>query len=203
MPSEPRPARILLRPAEDFFNKAIPVTRQPARAWFRVHRPGAPALDFGIHEYHRFSHASSPYPWLYLGPNIQTCLWELFGDDVFQGNRSVAMSRWTGRCFSQLSLPQLKVCAVSTQRTREAMGVDKSSLLDEDLSIPQAWGLALQKHPAGFEAIQYTSRFVDQPCLALFDRGGLKSRLKVKPLGELENLEAAVDWLHERNVALV
>jgi hypothetical protein len=203
MPSKPKPARVLLRPAADFDNLAIPVTRQLARAWFRVHRPGAPALDFGIHHYHRYSHARCPYPLLYVGPNIQTCLWEVFGDDVFQGNRTIAMSKWTGRSVSQLSVPQLKVCAVSTEKTRDAMGVDKSSLLDDDLSIPQEWGLALQKHPAGFEAIKYTSRFVDQPCLALFDRGGLKSRLKVKLLGDLENLDAAVDWLHERNAAVV
>jgi hypothetical protein len=83
------------------------------------------------------------------------------------------------------------------------MGVDKSSLLDDDLSIPQEWGLALQKHPAGFEAIKYSSRFVDQPCLALLDRGSMKSQLKVKLLGGLENLAAAVDWLHERKAALV
>jgi hypothetical protein len=162
-----------------------------------------PALDFGIRDYHRFSHASCPYPLLYAAPNVQTCLWEVFGDDVFQNDCTIAIGRWTGRCVSQITVPELKVCAVSTERTREAMAVDKSSLLDDDLSVPQEWGLALQKHPAGFEAIKYTSRFADQPCLALFDRDGLKSRLKVKLLGELENLDAAVDWLHERNAALV
>jgi hypothetical protein len=203
MPNKPKPARTLLRPGADFDTRTIPVTRQPARTWFRVHRAGMPALDFGIHDYHRFSHASCPYPLLYVGPNVQTCLWETFGDDVFQDDCTIAISKWTGRCVSQITAPELKVCAISTERTREAMAVDKSSLLDDDLGIPQAWGLALQKHPAGFEAIKYTSRFVDQPCLALFDRGGLKSRLKVKLLGELEKLDAAVDWLHERNAALV
>lgn len=203
MPSKSKPARTLLRPGTGFDTKTIPVTPQPARTWFRVHRPGVPALDFGIHDYHRFSHASCPYPLLYVGPNIQTCLWEVFGDDVFQSDCTIAISKWTGRCVSQITVPELKVCAISTERTREAMSVDKSSLLDDDLSIPQDWGLAVQKHPAGFEAIKYTSRFVDQPCLALFDRGGLKSKLKVKLLGELENLDAAVDWLHERKAALV
>ena len=203
MPSKSTPARALLQPGADFNTKTIPVTRQPARTWFRVHRAGVPALDFGIQNHHRFSHASCPYPLLYVGPNLQTCLWEVFGDDVFQGSRTIAASKWAERCVSQITVPELRVCAISTERTREAMAVDKSSLLDDDLSIPQEWGLALQKHPAGFEAIKYTSRFVDQPCLALFDRGGLKSQLKVKLLGELENLDAAVDWLHERKAALV
>lgn len=203
MPSKPNPARTLLRPGTDFDTKTIPVTRQPTRTWFRVHRAGVPALDFGIQDYHRFSHAGCPYPLLYVGPNVQTCLWEVFGDDVFQNDCTIAISKWTGRCVSQITVPELKVCALSSERTREAMAVDKASLLDDDLSIPQEWRLALQKHPAGFEAIKYTSRFVDQPCLALFDRGRLKSKLKVKWLGELENLEAAVDWLHERKAALV
>ena len=203
MPSKSTPARVLFRPGRDFGTIVIPITRQPARTWFRVHRTDVPALDFGLQPHHRFSHASCPYPLLYVGPNVQTCLWEAFGDDVFQGSRTLAASKWTGRCASQITVPELKVCAVSTGRTRDAMGVDKSSLLDDDLSIPQEWGLALQKHPAGFEAIKYSSRFVDQPCLALLDRGSIKSQLKVKLLGELENLAAAVDWLHERKAALV
>ena len=203
MPSNPKPVRTLLRPGRDFDQKQIPVTRQPQRSWFRVHRSSAPALDFGIRPFHRFSHSHCPCPLLYVGPNVQTCLWEVFGDDVFQGNRTIAGSKWSGRCISQISVPELKVCAVSLEPTRDAMGVDKGSLLAADLSIPQEWGLAVQQHPAGFQAIKHTSRFVDQPCLALFDRDGLRAKLTVKLLGELEGLDAAVDWLHERKAALV
>ena len=58
-------------------------------------------------------------------------------------------------------------------------------------------------HPAAFEAIKYASRFLDQPCLALFDRGGFQSKLQVKALGALSDLDAAVDWLNERKAALV
>jgi hypothetical protein len=83
------------------------------------------------------------------------------------------------------------------------MSVDKASLLAADLSIPRAWGLAAQEHPAAFEAIKYASRFLDQPCLALFDRGGLQSKLQAKALGPLSRLDAAVDWLDDRNAALV
>ena len=144
-----------------------------------------------------------PYPLLYVGPNIQTCLREVFGDDVLQGTHTIAASKWTERCISQITVPELKVCAISTEKTRDAMGVEKGSLLAVDFAITQEWGLAIQQHLAGFQAVKYTSRFVDQPCLALFDRGGLKSKLKVKLLGDLENLDDAVDWLHERKAALV
>ena len=83
------------------------------------------------------------------------------------------------------------------------MGVDKASLLAADFGFPQAWGLAVQQHPAAFEAIKYSSRFIDQPCLALFDRGGMAARLQETLLGELKSLDAAVDWLDEHKVALV
>ena len=83
------------------------------------------------------------------------------------------------------------------------MGVDKASLMAADLSVPQDWGLAVQHHPASFDAIKYSSRFVDQPCLALFDRGGMASRLQETLLGELNTLDGAIDWLDERQVALV
>jgi hypothetical protein len=203
MPSNPTHARSLLGPARDFCQKPIPATRQPPRSWFRVHRLNLPALDFRTEPFHRFSHADCPHSLLCVGPNLQTCLWEVFGDDVFQGERTIAASKWSGRCVSQIRIPELKVCAVSLEPTREAMGVDKASLLATDLSVPQEWGLAVQQHPAGFQAIKYTSRFVDQPCLALFDRGDLRAKLAEKWLGNLEDLGDAIDWLNERKAALV
>jgi hypothetical protein len=83
------------------------------------------------------------------------------------------------------------------------MSVDKASLMAADFGVPQAWGLAVQEHPVAFEAIKYSSRFLDLPCLALFDRGGLQARLRVEALGPLSTLDAAVDWLEERDAALV
>lgn len=203
MPSNPSPARAQLKPGTNFPQRTIPVTRQPQRAWFRVHRAGVPAALFGRLPHHRFSHPNCPFTLLYVGASIQTCLWEYFGDDVFQGQRVISAAKWNGCCLSQISVPELKVCAVSLERTRDAMSVDKASLMAADLSIPQAWGLAVQQHPAAFEGIKYPSRFLDQPCLAVFDRGGLGTKLRVKGLGALSNLDAAVAWLDERKAALV
>jgi hypothetical protein len=83
------------------------------------------------------------------------------------------------------------------------MGVDKASLLAADISIPQRWGLAVQQHPAAFEAIKFSSRFVNQPCLALFDRGRMTRRLGETLLGSLNDLDAAVNWLEEQGAAFV
>ena len=158
---------------------------------------------FSKRPHHRFSHPDCRFPLLYLGGTIQTSLWEVFGDDVFQEQRAIAAGKWSGSCLSQIVVPELKVCAVSLERTRDAMSVDKTSLMSAELDLPQAWGLAVQEHPADFEAIKYASRFLDQPCLALFDRVGVQSKLRVKALGTLSNLDAAADWLEERKAALV
>jgi len=203
MPGDPPSARVLRTPAGDFARRVIPITRQPQRAWLRLHPAGAPAAQFGRRTHHRFSHPESPHGLLYVGSSLATCLWEVFGDDVFDGQRVISAAKWAGCQASQITVPELRVCAVSLERTREAMGVDKASLMAADLRIPQAWRLAVQRHPAGFEALKFTSRFLDQPCLALFDRGGLPARLRVRALGALSDLEAAVDWLDERKVALV
>lgn len=203
MPSEPTSPRRLYTPGADFNRRTIPVTRQPQRAWFRVHSSGSPAIQFGIRAHHRFSHPDCPSPLLYLGATIPACLWEYFGDDVFGGQRVISAAKWNGCSLSRIAVPQLKVCAVSQEPTRDAMGVDKASLLASDLGIPQAWGLAVQQHPAVFEAIKHSSRFIDQPCLALFDRGGMSVQLQETLLGPLNSLDAAVDWLDERKTALV
>lgn len=203
MPSSATPARAQWKPGPDFSQQAIPVTRQPQRVWYRVHRAGASAATFGRFQHHRFSHPKCPFALLYVGASAQTCLWEYFGDDVFQGNRVISAAKWSGCCLTQIFVPELKVCAVTLERTRDAMSVDKASLMAADLSVPQAWGLAVQGHPAAFEAIKYPSRFLDQPCLALFDRGGLAARLRVRAMGPLSSLDAAVAWLDERKAALV
>lgn len=203
MSSKPKPARALLRPGPDFDQREIPVTRQPLRHWFRVHKSGSSPIVFGTFLHHRFSHQDCPHPLLYVGATIQTCLWEVFGDDIFQEKRTIAEGKWRGSSISQITVPEVRVCAVSLERTRDAMGVDKASLLAADLTVPQAWGLAVQRHPASFQGIKYSSRFLDQPCLALFDQDKLIVQLKVTHLGELSDLDVAADWLHERGAALV
>lgn len=203
MPSNPNRSRPSYRPGFDFDQLAIPVTTQPQRTWFRVHRSGSPAVNFGILPHHRFSHSDSPFRLLYLGDSIQTCLWEYFGDDVFQGQRVISSGKWNACTLSQIVVPQLKLCALTQAATRDAMGVDKASLIATDLNIPQAWGLALQKHPSAFEAIKDWSRFNNVPCLVLLDRGGMASRLQAKSLGDLNTVDAAADWLDQRKAALV
>jgi hypothetical protein len=50
------------------------------RNWFRVHPTLHSPRHFSLNPAHRFSHKDCPYPILYLGVNIDTCLFERFGD---------------------------------------------------------------------------------------------------------------------------
>ena len=84
MPSKPASPRTLYQPGADFNRRAIPVTRQPQRNWFRVHPSGSPAIQFDIRPHHRFSHAKCPFLLLYVGSSLSACLWEYFGDDVLE-----------------------------------------------------------------------------------------------------------------------
>ena len=122
---------------------------------------------------------------------------------MFKGRRAISAGKWAGCVLSQIHVPEVHVCAFSLEKTRSAMSVDKASLLSSDLRIPQAWGLAVQQHPVGFEGIKYTSRFIDQPCLVLFERDNMLAKLRGTTLGSLNELDAAVDWLDDQKAALV
>jgi hypothetical protein len=81
------------------------------------------------------------------------------------------------------------------------MMADLSALMHQDLTCPQAWGLAIQKHPANFQAIRFKSRFNGKPCLGIFQRD-TRLTLGETLLGTLSNLDEAVDWLDKHKVSL-
>lgn len=203
MTDKPDSGRAPFLPPRDFADRPVPVTDLPLRKWHRIHKADASALDFQLRSFHRFSHPDYPHPILYLASNLRTSLWEVFGDDLFQQERTIAQCRWDSYNVSTIQLPALRVCAVNQERTRAAMSVDKSSLLASQLDIPKAWSLAIQNHPANFAAIHYTSRFVDHLCLALFDRDDLRHNLEATALGSLNDHDEAVNWLDTQQAVLV
>jgi hypothetical protein len=101
-----------------------------------------------------------------------------------------------------VQVPALQVCDLASARTLSAMMADLSALMHQDLACPQVWGLAIQKHPANFQAIRFKSRFNGKPCLSIFQRDSLKSRLKETLLETLSNVDEAAAWLDEHKVSL-
>jgi hypothetical protein len=72
-----------------------------------------------------------------------------------------------------------------------------------ELSIPQAWGLAIQTHPSAVDGIRYLSRFNHQPSLVLFDRPGSANQLSATLIGSLPDVPEADKFLLGRKIALV
>ena len=197
------PSRPLRHPPANITSLALPRTRQLARAWFRVHQSVHNAIFFTITPTHRFSHPDCPHKLLYVAMDPQTCLWERFGDPMFDGGHALPKIQWDMTSISKIDVPPLRLCDLANVRTRSALTVDLSALMNEDISLPQEWGLAIQNHPTQVPAIKFKSRFTGAACLALFDRGGLSSRLRETCLGPINQFEPALDWLAKNKVSLL
>jgi hypothetical protein len=200
--SSETPGHTLRHPATDFSQVKIPRTRQPARKWFRIHQHAHNAIHFSLNNTHRFSHEDCPYAVLYLAIDVDTCLFERFGDIAYDGARTVPQSLWEAHCISSIHVPELRLCDLTGSKTLSALQVDYMSLMHHELSTPQEWGLAIQMHPAEFQAIKFKSRFNGKACLAVFQRDNIGIRLRDKFLGSLLENEAAVDWLDKHKVSL-
>ena len=194
--------RVLRLPPASLPEIRISRTRQPARNWFRVHQARQSATRFSLNTAHRYSQQDRPHPVLYLGADIDTCLFERFGDQAYDNQKALSRSLWEAHCASAIYVPEIQVCDLTSAKTLSALMVDLSALMHTRVAAPQAWGLAIQRHPANFEAIKFASRFNGKACLALFQRDGLEQRLRQKRLGTLANHDPAVDWLDKHRVSL-
>ncbi len=197
------PARPIRLPPLDLATQDLPRTRQIARAWLRVHPRKLKAIFFSLKPTHRYSHPECPCPILYVAIDAETCLWEIFGDAVFNNRRAVPKTQWDEAMISTIAVPPLHLCDLSRTSTRSALTVDLAALMNDDLSVPQQWGLAIQRHPAQVPAIKFKSRFTSNACLAVFDRGGIRARLRETRLSALSQFDPALNWLTRHEVTLV
>ncbi len=194
-----RPLRL---PPVDFPNIKIPRTRQPKRSWFRVHQARHSPAHFSLDAHHRYSHKDCPYPFLYLGADVQTCLFERFGDKAYDHQNAISQSLWNAHFASMVEVPEINVCDLTNARTLASLRVDLSALMHTAIAAPQEWGRAIQRHPANFQAIKFASRFNGEVCLALFQRDGIEARLREKLLNSLTDNDAAADWLDKYKISL-
>jgi RES domain len=194
--------RLVRLPPADFARISIPRTRQPLRSWFRVHPSKSKGICFSLDPTHRFSHPASSFDFLYLGLDIETCLFERFGDTAYDNQRTIAGSLWSTHSLSLIQVGEIFVCDLTNAKTLSALTADLSALMHPDLRTPQAWGLVIQRHPARFQAIKYRSRFNARACVALFKRDGIDTRLRETCLGTLSKNDTATDWLDKHNISV-
>jgi hypothetical protein len=138
-----------------------------------------------------------------LGEKLDTCLWEFFGDTLLDGG-GISASRWQNTLLTRIcSTTSLRICDLTNEKTRLALGTDLSALMSADLHVPHAWGLAIQNHPAEVNGIRYLSRFDSQPCYVLFERPWMAGQLEGTTLGSLHDSTEATRFLTDRSIALV
>lgn len=195
-------SRPLRYPSADFANHPLPRTRQAARKWCRVHPAIYKGSHFSLLPTHRFSHPGCPHKLLYMAMEPAACLWECFGDRVFDNGHALPKTVWDDSVISLIELPELYLCDLGAARTRSALAVDLTALMHDDLSVPQAWGLAIQRHPSQVQGIKFRSRFSGTACLALFERGPIPAQLAETPLGPLNRFDPALNWLKRFKIAL-
>jgi hypothetical protein len=114
----------------------------------------------------------------------------------------VAFSLWQAHSITALRIPAIHICDLTNSKTLSALRADISALMHYDLSIPQQWGLAIQRHPANFQGIKFKSRFNGKICLALFARDNIEKKPKETSSETLLDSDQAADWLHGHKVRL-
>jgi hypothetical protein len=202
MASNPAQRPIRLPPA-NLATQPLPRTRQISRSWYRVHPSKYNAIYFSLLPTHRFSHPNCLSKFMYVAIDNETCLWECFGDMMFDNGHSLPKTHWDDASISQIDVPPLHLCDLSKTSTRSALTVDLTALMNDDLTVPQKWGWAIQSHPSQVPAIKFKSRFTGTACLAIFERGGVPAQLKEQELGPLNQYGPAQTWLVENKVTLV
>lgn len=168
-----------------------------------MHPSFHPAISFNLKPTHRYSHPNCPFPVLYAAIDPETSFWEVFGDAVFDNGHALPPTRWDDLSISTIDVSNIYLCDLSKTTMRGALTVDLAALMNEDLSVPQAWGLSIQLHPSQVPAVKFKSRFTGNACLAIFDRAGIRQRLRESSLSPLSQFDPALAWLTKHQVALI
>ncbi len=191
-------------PASGFASLDLPVHSISPAGTFRVHSEARPPVSFRLNPNHRFSHRDSPTRILYLAEDTETCLWECFGDEILDPGALVSGARWLHSTLSRIRFTRpLRICDLTNLDVRRRLSIDLAAINNTDLSISQEWALAIQRHPASVEGLRYPSRFTNRPCLALFERLGLESKLESRPVAPLPSLPDADAFLTRNLIHLV
>lgn len=140
---------------------------------------------------------------MYVAIDPATCLWERFGDRLFDNGHVIPRTLWEDSSISAIDVTAMHLCDLSTVSTRSALTVDLTALMSDDIQVPQQWGLAIREHPEQVPAIKFKSRFTAAACLAIFERGNISAQLKETLIGPLSTYGPALDWLNKNKVALV
>lgn len=196
--------RAVRKPRPDFNSKDLPIIEFKGLDTLRVHSKDYLAVGFRIVTNHRFSHPDAPGGFLYLGESLETCLWECFGDELLDSQDRLSASRWKFSHLSRVhSKATFRICDLTEENVRLALGVDLSALMHSDLTVPHEWGLAIQNHPSAVDGLRYLSRLNQEPSFVLFERPGIAAKLGETFIGALPDVNQATEFLVRKSIKLI
>jgi len=141
---------------------------------------------------------------MYFAEDLETCLWECFGDPILDPGAEISHVKWFHSQASEIGLNRpLLVCDLTDMATRRHLGLDISALNHADLAVPQAWGLALQTHRDNIDGFFFPSRFTGKRCIVLFDRPSVVAKLTSKPEEYLPKIDGACEFISKNHINLV
>ena len=171
--------------------------------WFRIHRSTKSATYFSIRSGGRFTPEHSPFGVLYAARDIETALFEVFGDEMFENDHRIRAFRWMTYSVSKLTLPKTRVCNLASRHVRASLNVELGTLMGQEFDATHAWALAVMAHPSEAHGIVYRSRFTLRNCVALFDRGSTAALIEEELIEALDSLPEANEFLDKYHCIVV
>lgn len=171
--------------------------------WFRIHPSTKSAIYFSTRSSGRFTPEHSPFGVLYAAKDIETALFEVFGDEMFENDHRIRAFRWITYSVSELTLPKTRVCNLASRDLRTALNVELGTLMGQEFDATHAWALAIMAHPSEAHGIVYRSRFTLRNCVALFDRGSTAALVEEELTGSLDLLPEANEFLDKYQCMVV
>ncbi|MFP3756311.1 RES family NAD+ phosphorylase [Cupriavidus sp. SIMBA_020] len=190
-------------PPEDLAVRIMPVRQLDLAVTplWRIHRS-----IYGPIHYNRRSTGGNPYRFdapndefgvLYASPSFAGCMAEAVLRDRFQGHSLPLLldeEELTQRSISDLgtTLNRPLQLADLTQ-PHFHLGMDNRVLSTADYRGPNLWSRAIHDAFPDLDGIYFTSRFANEPSVAIFDRAPMKARGGPVPLGRFYLLPGFLD----------
>lgn len=190
-------------PPPDLADRVMPVKELDlalTQLW-RIHRS-----VFGPIHYNRWSTGGQPYRFnapndeygvLYASPSFAACMAEAVLRDRFQGKTLPLLldeEELMGRSVSELGTELRRPLRLADlTRPHFHLGIDNRVLSTADYRGPNLWSGAIHDAYPDIDGIYFTSRFANEPSVAIFDRAPLLPRGRPVPLDRFYMLPGFLD----------
>jgi hypothetical protein len=197
-------------PPADFGKRRVPVKELDLAAapLLRVHRSANEPVFFNRRSasasVFRFDAPADQYGVLYAAPTLSACLFDTVIRNTFEGGTlplQVDEADLICRSVSRIERGEpLRLRLADFTRSLAPLGGNALIMSCDDYAGPNQWSLAVHVHPQQLDGIYFRSRYSQEPCVAVFDRVGI--RAAGHPIALLSHPELG-HFLHRFQIGLL